>query len=99
MPRLLHSPARHAPLAGEPWTDARARAHLQTILGHLEADYGGEERLWPNHPADLEGDPDAPFRTVYLGAAGIVYALRRLPKTATPRPRSTSLRSPPGCTS
>ena len=35
-------------------------------------------RLWPNHPADLEGEPDLPLRTVYLGAAGVVYALRRL---------------------
>jgi hypothetical protein len=78
MARLLHSPARHAPLAGEPWTDARARALLQAIVGDLEADYRGEDLLWPNHPADLEGDPDAPFRTVYLGAAGIVHALRSL---------------------
>ena len=40
--------------------------------------YQGPERLWPNAPDDLEGDPDAPFRNVYLGASGVAWALDRL---------------------
>ena len=78
MAGLLHSPARHAPLAGEAWSDARARGLIRATVADLESDYDAENAAWPNHPGDLEGDPDLHVSTVYLGAAGIVYALRRL---------------------
>ncbi len=74
----LHSPARHAPLAGEAWSEVRARELLQAIVDDLEADYRGEDSVWPNHPTDLDSEPDLPMRTVYLGAAGVLYALRRV---------------------
>ncbi len=51
---------------------------LAALIGDLCAAYRGERLLWPNHPADLEGDPDEPMRTLYIGAGGIVWALARL---------------------
>ena len=83
----LFAPARHTTLAGEPWSDARARAALAAIVEDIERAYGGDELVWPNHPDDLEGDPDVPFRTLYLGAGGVVWALARLARDGHAEPR------------
>lgn len=83
----LFSPARHAPLAGEPWNENRARALLAAIVADLEDGWGGEDTLWRNHPADLEGEPDRPWRTLYLGAGGVVWALARLEREGLAEPR------------
>jgi Lanthionine synthetase C-like protein len=85
-PRLF-APARHVPLTGDPWSEARARAALAGIVADIEGAYGGEEELWPNHPNDLDDDPDLPFRTVYMGAAGVVWALARLVADGHAAPR------------
>jgi hypothetical protein len=52
-----------------------ARSTIEAIACDAIDAYQGPERLWPNHPDDLEGDPDEPFRTVYLGASGVAWAL------------------------
>ncbi len=70
--------ARHEPLAGAPWSDSVARSDFAELIADLCASCRGDRLLWPNHPADLEGDPDEPMRTLYLGAGGIVWALARL---------------------
>jgi len=76
---LLYAPGRHAPLAGEPWRDDRARAELAALVDGIVGAYRGEELLWPNHSGDLDEDePDVPLRTLYLGAGGIVWALAQL---------------------
>lgn len=72
---MLFEPDRHEPLTDEPWDEARARAGIEAIVqdtqAHLAA--GG---LWPSHPADLEEDqPPMPFKCLYFGAAGVLWAL------------------------
>ncbi len=71
----LYDPAEHRPLDTTPWSEIEARAAIEAIAGDAIAAYRGPEQLWPNHVEDLEGDPDAPFRNAYLGAAGVAWAL------------------------
>lgn len=74
----LYDPAEHRALEARPWSEADARAAIETIARDAIEAYRGPERLWPNAAADLEGDRDAPFRSAYLGAAGVAWALDRL---------------------
>jgi hypothetical protein len=73
----LFDPARHVPLADVDWDKARARDAIAAICRDAEAGFD-PERWWPVHPADWEpGTPERPGG-LYLGAAGMVHALRRL---------------------
>jgi hypothetical protein len=69
----LFDPARHEPLAGV-WDEATARAAIQRIVDEAEAAFD-PVRLWPAHPRDGGGEGGA---TLYLGAAGVQWALARL---------------------
>ena len=72
----LWSPAAHEGLAGEAWSDAAARDAIAAICRDAEAAFDAE-RLWPVHP--LDGDvSDDELLTLYLGGAGMVWALDRL---------------------
>lgn len=52
-----------------------ARAGIEAIAADAIGAYRGPERPWPNALDDLEGERDAPFRSAYLGAAGVAWAL------------------------
>jgi hypothetical protein len=79
-PAAFYDPAEHRPLAGPAWSEDAARAAIATIAADAIAAYRGPDRLWPNHPADLNGDPDDErvFRCVYFGGAGMAWGLHRL---------------------
>jgi hypothetical protein len=70
----LFSPEAHEPLVAEPWSPEAARVAIAAIVADAEEAF---DDGWPAHPRDDEG-PEARFRTVYLGGAGVVDALRRL---------------------
>ncbi len=74
---MLFSPEAHEAVTGEPWSADRARAAIGLIVADAE---GLFDDGWQLHPEDKEegDDPAARFRTVYLGGAGVVDALRRL---------------------
>ena len=76
-PDALWSPGAHEQLAGAPWDDARARDAIADICRDAEAAFDEDERRWPAHPLDGEVGPGEE-KTVYLGAAGVVWALDRL---------------------
>ena len=75
----LHDPARHEPLADLQWSAPRARDAIAAIARDAESAFD-PARLWPLHPAD--DDPSTPadgvLRGLYVGAAGMLHALRRL---------------------
>ncbi len=71
---MLFSPELHEPLAGRHWSAERARDAIRAIVGDTEAAF---DDGWPAHPDDGEAETMR-FRTVYLGGAGVVDALRRL---------------------
>ncbi len=73
MAEPLYDPAAHEPLTELEWDERLVQARIAAIVADAEnaLDRGG----WPNHPLD---DPeDLPERTtsVYLGAAGMIWAL------------------------
>jgi hypothetical protein len=72
---MLFEPDRHEPLRTDTWDDTRAhdalRAIVHDIEQHADADGG-----WPMHPLDDEGDtPPTGFKTLYIGRAGVWWAL------------------------
>jgi hypothetical protein len=71
----LYDEAEHRPLNGPSWSDDAAQTGIDEIVGDVVGAFGGLDKLWPNDPNDLEGHPDVPLRNVYLGAAGVAWAI------------------------
>lgn len=67
---MLFSPESHEELVERDWDAEAARAAIREIAADCESSLDGV--TWPMHPRD--GD-DGPFTTVYLGTAGVIYAL------------------------
>jgi len=65
--------SEHEPLGGGEWDEARAEEAIRTIVADAESAFDGVR--WPFHPAD-EVD-DGP-NTIYLGVAGMAWALHEL---------------------
>src|SRR5689334_16858126 len=71
---LLYDPARHEALEGAAWNEAVAREAIRAIAAETEAAMDPDV-TWPWHPLDVDGAPEPPHRTLYLGAAGNLWAL------------------------
>lgn len=70
---MLFSPQAHEPLEARPWKRDAVIAAVREIAADCEASFDSPH--WPVHPRDVEeGDP-GPWTTLYLGSAGVVYAL------------------------
>jgi Lanthionine synthetase C-like protein len=74
---MLYTPEAHESLVDEPWSEVRVRQAIAAVAADAEVVF---DDGWPAHPLDLEPheDPATRFRTMYLGGAGVVDALRRL---------------------
>jgi hypothetical protein len=72
----LFRPAEHEQLAGDEWSEARAEKAIAAIVADAEAAFDGER--WPWHPRDGE---EFGFSDVYIGGAGIIWALDQLGST------------------
>jgi len=70
---------RHEPLGPAVWDECRVRAAIAAICHDAENAFD-PDRLWPMHPDDVEQDTpaDGIYRSLYLGAAGMVHGLSRL---------------------
>lgn len=73
----LFGPERHEPLAGEPWSEAAARAAIQYWADLALQDFD-PARGWRAHPREDGGEPGAPRAEVYGGAGGAIWALEHL---------------------
>ena len=86
---MLFDPARHEALCDTPWDAGQAQAALQDIVDDIERSRGPQGH-WPVHPLDEEGDtPAGGFKGLYLGSAGLGWALWGLDDTMgfdAPRP-------------
>ncbi len=75
---MLFDPLRHEPLTGGPWDAPRASLAIQQIVSGLEEEFTSE-RFWPVHPLDSrEAKPGDWNKSLYLGAAGTLWALWHL---------------------
>jgi hypothetical protein len=75
----LFSPEHHEPLTDRPWDERRADAAIAAIVADAEEAFD-DSRLWPLHPLDWDDDRDAgrSLTGLYLGAAGVIWALTEL---------------------
>jgi lanthionine synthetase-like protein len=72
----LWRPSEHEPLAGREWDQARAEEAIRAIVADAEAAFDGTR--WPWHPRDEE---EWGFSDVYIGGAGVIWALAELGST------------------
>lgn len=77
---MLYRPEAFEPLTDAPWNEARVRVRIQSIVDDADATFDAE-RLWPAHESDV-GPSTPPLTSLFLGAAGVVYALDRLRRGA-----------------
>jgi lanthionine synthetase-like protein len=68
--------SEHEPLVAAEWDEARVEEAIRTIVADAEAAFDGER--WPFHPAD---EPDDSPNSIYLGVAGMAWALHELGST------------------
>lgn len=79
---MLYDPARHEPLTETPWSDCAAADGIARIADDAAGRFD-PDALWPTHPMDEPTDAD-PYCMLHFGAAGVIYALRRLSAAGTP---------------
>jgi Lanthionine synthetase C-like protein len=72
---MLFEPDRHEVLCDVAWDAAEAHEAIRAIVRDIEQ-HRLPEGQWPLHPLDDEGDtPATGFKTLYLGSAGVLWAL------------------------
>ena len=75
----VYDATAHEPLTETPWDPERALAGIDSIVADAEQAVGPS--FWPNHPLDDDDENDPlpeGLTTIYLGAAGMAWALHRL---------------------
>lgn len=72
----LYDPAQFDALTDEPWEPARVEDAIAAIVADADAAFDPES-LWPAHEWDGWEEP-VPLKSLYLGAAGVVWALEAL---------------------
>lgn len=70
---MLYRADASEPLTDEPWVEARVGAAIRELAADAEAAFD-PERLWPAADDDRDGTR-LPLTSIYLGAAGVVWAL------------------------
>jgi len=85
-PMYLFEPDRHEGLSALRWDEGIARRTIETIARDCE-DRFSPDRLWPPHPRDAEGErASEPLTMLYLGAAGVIWALDGLARRGWAQP-------------
>jgi hypothetical protein len=72
---MLYEAARHEPLTSASWDEFAARICIHTIVHNAVKRYS-PLGLWPSHPQESLS-PDARWN-LYVGAAGVIWALKHL---------------------
>ena len=73
---MLYEPGAFEQLTDEPWNEAHVRDGIAAIVADADAAFD-PAALWPAHEWDGYKAP-APLKNLYLGAAGVVFALDEL---------------------
>jgi Lanthionine synthetase C-like protein len=82
---VLWEPASHEQLTDTDWEESSAREAIRRIAGGAEAAYDGDA-LWRPHPRDDIVSARDRLKGLYLGAAGVVWALDRLARAEAVTP-------------
>ena len=70
---MLYRPETFEPLTEEPWDETRVRAAIRSIVADAEAAFDPDS-LWPADEWDA-WQARLPLTSLYVGAAGVVWAL------------------------
>lgn len=70
---MLYDPGAFEPLTDEPWDEARARDGIAALVADADAAFD-PDALWPAHEWD-GWNAAQPMKNLYVGAAGVVFAL------------------------
>ncbi|MBE7940387.1 MULTISPECIES: LanC-like protein [Ramlibacter] len=73
----LFDPLRHEPVTQAGWDKAAALAAIHSIVMDA-SDAFSPQGLWPAHPLDEPDPPEARYSMLYMGAAGVIWSLKRL---------------------
>ncbi len=73
---MLYEPEQFEPLTDEPWDESRVREAIAAIVADAEDTYD-PAALWPAHEWD-GWQAALPMKNLYIGAAGVVWALDAL---------------------
>lgn len=73
----LFDPSRHEALTRMPWNESAARAAIKRIVDDAVQAFS-PEGLWPAHELDEPPTPEVRYSMLYLGAGGVIWALRCL---------------------
>jgi lantibiotic modifying enzyme len=74
---MLFRPEAFEQLTDELWDETRVRERLQAIVDAADAAFD-PETLWPAHEDDVWDEMKPPVKNVFVGAAGVVFALDAL---------------------
>ena len=74
---VLFDPAAHERLSESRWYERRARAEIERIVQDTIAAYRPGE-FWPRHPLDVYDSPSRADKGLWIGAAGVLWALDQL---------------------
>jgi lantibiotic modifying enzyme len=75
---VLFTPERHEPLAEDRFDEAAARAAIARIAERAERELDVADGRWPLDPEDAISEDEGPASDLYLGAAGVAWALTEL---------------------
>lgn len=73
---MLYDAGAFEPLTDEPWDEARIRDGIAAIVADADAAFD-PDTLWPAHEWEGYKTP-LPLKNLYVGAAGVVFALDQL---------------------
>ena len=82
----LFDPARHEPLVQTAWDEGRARSAIAAIVEDTQGAIGASG-TWPWHPRDADSPTEPEHKSLYLGAAGVLWALWHLERRGVARLR------------
>ena len=80
---MLYNSDAFEPLTDEPWDEERVREGIRAIVGDADEAYD-PDGLWPAHEWD-SWQSATPMKNLYVGAAGVVWALNELRRHAETR--------------
>jgi hypothetical protein len=81
---MLYQPTRFGALMDEPWVPARVEDAIAAIVADADAAFD-PEALWPAHEWDAWEKP-LPLSGLYVGAAGVIWALDELQRRGHAEP-------------
>lgn len=85
---MLFEAGRHEALDGATWDPRVAAGAIRELVADFE-DHFDPDDFWPAHPLDLEGERSRRFHSLYLGAAGVLWAMWHLAREGAVELRGT----------